>query len=193
MEAAFAEQAMLMGIQDIVLKNSALLCNIKTNGKLSLLGDKGHLIGGLCRARKGIEVQNLGSENGARTQVSFGQDYLVKDAIESEEKEIERVKAMILLADKSMREQEKLGSNLEAVRNDKLKLVKILEKRSMRVFELREKFEEHFPGELVVRGSAFAGVVLESHNRFHELRQTKQKVAFSFDPQLGRIVERPLK
>jgi uncharacterized protein len=45
----------------------------------------------------------------------------------------------------------------------------------------------------VVRGSIFAGVVIESHNRFHEVRQTKQKVVFSFDPQLGRVVERPLK
>jgi uncharacterized protein (DUF342 family) len=192
-EASFAEQAMLLAVEDIVLKNSAMLCNIKTNGHLRLMGEKGHLIGGLCRARKGVEVQNLGSANGARTQVSFGQDYLVQDSIEAEEREIERVKAMILQADKTMREQEKLGSNLDKIRQDKLRLVKLLEKRSMRVFELREKFEEHFPGEIVVRGSVFAGVVIESHNRFHEVRQTKQKVAFSFDPQLGRVVERPLK
>ncbi|MBN2874333.1 MAG: DUF342 domain-containing protein, partial [Spirochaetales bacterium] len=192
-EAAFAEQAMLLGVEDITLKNSALLCNIKSNGKVALQGDKGHLIGGLCRARKGIEVQNLGSESGAKTQISFGQDYLVKDAIEAEEREIERVKSMILLADKRMREIEKEGGSLDAIRQEKLKLVKLLEKRSMRVFELREKFEEHFPGEIVIRGSVFAGVVLESHNRFHEIRQTKQRVAFSFDPQLGRIIERPLK
>lgn len=192
-EAAFAEQAMLLAVEDIVLKNSALLCNIKTNGHLTLLGEKGHLIGGLCRARKGIEIQNLGSTNGARTQVSFGQDYLMQDSIEAEEREIERVKTMILQTDKTMREQEKSGTNLDKIRQDKLKLVKLLEKRSMRVFELREKFEEHFPGEIVIRGSVFAGVVIESHNRFHEIRQTKQKVAFSFDPQLGRVVERPLK
>jgi len=192
-EAAFAEQAMLLAVEDITLKNSALLCNIKTNGQLRLLGEKGHLIGGLCRARKGAELQNLGSANGAKTQVSFGQDYLIKDAIEAEEREIDRVKALILQADKTMREQEKAGANLDAIRQDKLRLVKLLEKRSLRVFELREKFEEHFPAEIVVRGTVYAGVVLESHNRFHEIRQTKQRVAFSFDPQLGRIVDRPLK
>jgi len=192
-EASFAEQAMLLAVEDITLKSAALLCNIKTNGKLSLQGDKGHLYGGVCRARKGIEVQNLGSENGAKTQVSFGQDYLVKDAIESEEREIEKVKSMVLMADRKMREQEKEGGNLDAIRQEKLRLVKILEKRSLRIFELREKFEEHFPGEIVVRGSAYAGVVIESHNRFHEVRQTKQKVVFSFDQELGRIIERPLK
>ncbi len=192
-EAAFAEQAQLLAVEDIVLKNSALMCNIKTNGKLTLQGDRGHLIGGVCRVRKGMEVQNLGSANSSRTQVSFGQDYLVKDAIEAEEQEIERTKSMILETDKKMRDMESSGANLDAIRQNKLKLIKLLEKRSLRIFELREKFEEHFPGEIVVRGSIFAGVVIESHNRFHEVRQTKQKIAFSFDPQLGRVVERPLK
>jgi len=192
-EAAFAEQAMLLGIDNITLKNSALLCNIKTNGKLVLLGDRGHLIGGLCRARKGIEVQNLGAESGTKTQVSFGQDYLVKDSIEEEEREVERVKALILQADKTMKEQEKSGANLDKIRQDKLKLIKLLEKRTMRLFEMREKFEEHFPGEIVVRGSVFPGVIIESHNRFHEIKQAKQKVVFSFDMSLGRVVERPLK
>ncbi len=193
LEASFAEQAMLLAVEDITLKNSALLCNVKTNGLLKLLGERGHLIGGICRARKGVEVQNLGSANGARTQVSFGQDYLVKDAIEAEEREIERVKALILQTDKRMRELEADGGSLDKVRQDKLRLVKLLEQRSLRVFELREKFEEHFPSEIVVRGTVFAGVVIESHNRFHEVKQAKQKVAFSFDPQLGRVVERPLK
>lgn len=192
-EASFAEQALVLAVEDIVFKNSALLCNLKTNGKLTLQGDKGHLIGGVCRARKGIDVQNLGSANGAKTQVSFGQDYLVKDAIEAEEREIERAKAMILETDRKMRELEKEGADLESVRQSKLKLIKLLEKRSLRVFELREKFEEHFPGEIHIRGSVFPGVVIESHNRFFEVRQAKQKVIFSFDPQLGRIVERPLK
>ncbi len=192
-EAAFAEQAMLLSVDDIRLKNSALLCNIKTNGRLLLAGDRGHLVGGLCRARKGIEVQNLGSETGAPTQVSFGQDYLIMDAIEAEEHEIAKVKAGILEADKTMRDMEKSGGNLDTIRQEKLRLVKLLERRSLRIFELREKYEEHFTSEIIVRGSIFAGVVLESHNRFHEIRQTKQKVAFSFDQELGRVIERPLK
>ncbi|GAB1431419.1 hypothetical protein MASR2M29_00440 [Spirochaetota bacterium] len=192
-EAAFAEQATLLAVDGIILKNSAFMCNIKTNGKVQLLGEKGHLIGGFCKTKKGMEIQNLGSSNGAKTLISFGQDYLVKDAIETEEREIERVKTMVLETDKTMKEQERIGANLDKIRQDKLKLMKILEKRSLRLFELREKFEEHFPAEIVVKGSAFIGVVLESHNRFHEIRQEKKQVVFYFDPQLGRIMERTLK
>jgi uncharacterized protein (DUF342 family) len=191
-EASFAEQAVVLAVDDIVFKSSALLCNVKTNGKLVLQGERGALIGGLCRVRKGADIQTLGSENGAKTQISFGQDYLVMDAIEAEEREMEKVKAMILQADRSMRQLESEGGNLDKIRQDKLKLIKLLEKRSLRVFEMREKFEEHFPAEVQVRGTVYPGVIVESHNRFHEVRQKKQKIAFTFDLQLGRIVERPL-
>lgn len=192
-EASFAEQAQLMAVGDIVLKSSALLCLIKTNGKLVLQGDKGNLVGGQCRARMGVELQNLGAENNSKTAVSFGQDYLLKDAAEAEEREIERVKVQILKADKTMRDYERDGRDPTPVRQEKLKLVKLLEKRTMRLFQLNEKFEEHHPAEIVVRGAVYPGVVLESHNHFLEIRAKKQQVAFSFDVQLGRIVERPLK
>ncbi|OHD82366.1 MAG: hypothetical protein A3J97_06665 [Spirochaetes bacterium RIFOXYC1_FULL_54_7] len=192
LEASFAEQAIVLAVEDIVFKSSALLCNVKTNGKLVLQGERGALIGGLCRVRKGAEIQTLGSENGAKTQISFGQDYLIMDAIEAEEREIEKVKAMILQSDRSMRQLESEGASLDKIRQDKLKLIKLLEKRSLRIFEMREKFEEHFPAEIHVRGTVFPGVIIESHNRYHEVRQKKQKVIFTFDPQLGRIVDRPM-
>jgi hypothetical protein len=191
-EAAFAEQAVVLAVEDVTLKSSALLCNIKTNGRLVLQGERGALIGGLCRARMGLEVQTLGSENGTRTQISFGQDYLVMDAIEAEEREIEKLKVMIIQTDRTMRKLEAEKATLDKIRQDKLKQLKLLEKRSLRIFELREKYEEHFTGEIMIRGTVHPGVILESHNRFHEVRQKKHRVVFSFDSMLGRIVERPL-
>jgi uncharacterized protein len=62
----------------------------------------------------------------------------------------------------------------------------------MRVFDLREKFEAHVASEVRVRGIVYPGVMLESHNRFFEVRSRRTQVAFSFDPKVGRIVERPL-
>ncbi|TFG83498.1 MAG: DUF342 domain-containing protein [Spirochaetales bacterium] len=191
-EAAFTEQALLMAIGDITLKSSALLSVVKTNGKLTLQGERGSLIGGQCRAKNGIDVQNLGAENNSRTTVSFGQDYLIKDAAEAEEREIDRVKALILKADKTMKELARNGGDMATVRQEKIKLVKLLEKRTMRVFQLHERFEEHVPSEVVVRGTIYPGAVLESHNRYHEVRVKKQRVAFAFDVHLGRIIERPL-
>jgi hypothetical protein len=191
-DAAFAEQALLLAVGDIRLKNGCILCNVKTNGKIILAGEKGALIGGLCKARKGIDVAVLGSENFAKTEISFGQDYLVADQIEAEAREIERLKTLILQADREMADLEKAGTGLDRVRQEKVKLVKLLEKRTMRLFDLREKYEVHFESEIRVRGTAYPGVILESHNRFFEIRSKKSKVVFTFDPAVGRIVERPL-
>ena len=191
-EAAFAEQALLLAVEDIRLKSGCVLCNVKTNGRLIIAGERGSLIGGLCRARKGVDVAVLGSENYAKTEVSFGQDYLVADQIEAEGREIEKLKTLIVQSDRTMAELERAGAGLDRIRQDKIKLVKLLEKRTHRIFDLREKFEAHVVSEVRVRGTVFPGVMLESHNRFFEVRSRKTKVAFSFDQSLGRIIERPL-
>lgn len=193
-EAGFAEQALLLAVEDVKLKNACIFCNVKTNGRLVLLSEKGALIGGICRARKGIDVSSLGSENGVKTEVSFGQDYLVADQIDAEEREIGRLKNLILQSDRTMAELDLAGggAGLDQIRQDKVKLMKLLEKRTVRLFDLREKFEGHVASEVRVRGTVHPGVILESHNRFFEVRSRRKMVAFSFDPSSGRIVERPL-
>ncbi|HAP43685.1 MAG: hypothetical protein A2087_03475 [Spirochaetes bacterium GWD1_61_31] len=192
-DASFAEQAILLSVDNISLKSSALLCNIKTNGKVLLQGERGHLVGGLCRARNGVEAQNLGSDKGIKTQVSFGQDYLMHDLIETEEREIDKLRALLLQTDRKLNDLQKIGGNPDQTHQEKVKLLKLLEKRGIRLIELREKFDEYHPGDIVVRGTIYPGVILESHNRFHEIRTAKSRVCFSFDPQLGRILELPLK
>jgi uncharacterized protein (DUF342 family) len=191
-ELLFSEHAILMAVEDIKIKNACVSCTVKTNGKLSLLGDKGRLMGGIVRARKGVETQALGSESFLRTEVSFGQDYLLADQIEAEQRETERVKAALAENEKRMAQAERAGTDPSAFRAEKLKLLKLLEKRSMRLFTLNEQFEQHFPSEIRVRGPVYPGVVLESHNRFHEVRQQKSGVIFAFDQEVGRIVEKPL-
>ncbi|HUX37082.1 MAG TPA: FapA family protein, partial [Rectinemataceae bacterium] len=192
MRLSSAEQALLLAVEDILVNENCLLCNVKTNGKLSVAGGRGSLVGGLVKARRGIEVDSLGSERGLKTEIAFGQDYLVGDMIETEQREIEKVKSAILQSDRMMRELERAGAGLDRIRQDKVKLLKLLEKRSARIFDFREKFEQHFPSEVRVRGTVWPGVILESHGRFFEVRSRKTAVVFSFDPSNGRIVERPL-
>ncbi len=192
-DAGFVEQATLLAVEDIRVKNGCLQCQVKTNGKLRLVGEKGHLIGGVCRARFGIEAVNVGSERGTRTEISFGQDYLVKDQIESIEREIDKAKAALAELEKKMKAMEASGAKLDAARAEKVRLMKLMEKTGMKLFTLREKFEEHNESEVRVRGSAFPGVVLESHGRYFEVKQKRAGVVFYFDRAVGRIQEKPLK
>jgi len=192
--AGFVEQATVLCVGDVRVKNACLRCNIKANGKVSLESEKGNLVGGKVRARKGMSVMNLGSETGMKTEVSFGQDYLIMDQIELQEKEIQKAKDALSKIDFTMKKLESQGlrESLEKARAEKLKYLKVMEKRSLQLFTLRERFEEHFPAEVKVRGTLYPGVLFETHGRFLEVTEKKKGVIIYFDQATGHIKEKPL-
>ncbi|MBI9107268.1 MAG: DUF342 domain-containing protein [Spirochaetales bacterium] len=186
---SFAERATLLAVEDITVKNAVFNCKVKCNGKLRLKTEKGYLVGGRIQARGGIEAANIGSGSGSRTQVSFGQDYLISDQIEIEENEINKIKNKLIKIDPEMRNAERSGETkiLAGLRMEKFKLMKILEKRSLRVFTLKERFEQHHPGEVIVRGEVFPGVVFESHGRYLEISKKEKAVKILFNQETGML------
>jgi uncharacterized protein (DUF342 family) len=189
-DASFARQATLMAVEDIRIKNGCTLCNIKTNGRLLIAGEGGKLVGGVCKARQGVNAGDIGSEQGSRTEISFGQDYLVKDQIEAAERDIEKIKAGLLQVETKIKQAGQMPLALEAARGEKVKLMKLLEQANLKVFTLREKFEEHFDSEVRIQGTVYPGVVMESHDRYYEITQKRSRVVFYFDRESGRIKER---
>jgi len=67
-----------------------------------------------------------------------------------------------------------------------------LDQEKLKVFNLREKFEEHSESEICCRGTIYPGVVIESHNRYYEVQQKRNQVVFYFDRKSGRIKEKHL-
>ncbi len=89
--AAFIERTLASALGDVQLNKGSILSNIKTNGKLSIASENGKLSGGICQARLGIDAADIGSEKGLRTEISFGQDYIVKEQIDYCEEEIVKI------------------------------------------------------------------------------------------------------
>ncbi|MFP4565986.1 MAG: flagellar assembly protein A [Spirochaetaceae bacterium] len=191
-QVAFAEQATLLSVGDIHMKSGCMHSTVKCNGTLRFQSDKGSVVGGRVRVRKGLQAQNLGSSRGVATEISFGQDYLIADQIEKAEKEIEQLKLKITKDDMAMREESDDRERLEELRKEKKKLLKMIEQRSVRLFSLREKFEEHYPSELRIRGTVFPGVRIESHGRTMEFTAPEKAVVISFDEQTGRLTRTPI-
>jgi uncharacterized protein (DUF342 family) len=191
-ETPFVEKATLMAVGDIRVKIGCALCSIKTNGKLLISGGTGKLVGGVCQARQGIDTGDIGSGNGVRTEIFFGQDYLVKDQIETTEEEISRVRSALTQVDERIKQAQRIPSSLESARAEKVRLLKLLEQLNLKVFTLREKFEEHHESEIRIRGTIYPGVVIESHDRYYEIKQTRSQVVFFFDREDGRIREKSL-
>lgn len=185
----FVELATVLSVGDLVLKSAVVRSRIKCNGKLAFQGDKGRIVGGTIRTRHGLEVAIVGSPRGVRTQVSFGQDYLIQDLIEKEEQEIDRIKRRITVVDQEMRKSEraKKSDALETLRKDKVKLLKLLEKRGLRLFTLRERFEQHFPSRIIVTGAVHTGTIFESHGRTLEITRPRKNILVEFNPQTGNL------
>ncbi len=188
----FAEQATILAVGNVQARNSLVHCEVKTNGRLRMIGDGCKIVGGRVRAREGLETHNLGSERGVKTLVEFGQDYLIADRIEREEREMEKLKREVTRIDLAMRENERESgsASLNQLHHRKLQLLKLLEKRSLRVFTYRERFEEHHESQIVVKGTIYPGVIIATHGRHMEVTTPGKNVIISFSPETGRIEER---
>jgi uncharacterized protein (DUF342 family) len=190
-QCLFAEKAVLLAVGDVRINHSILHCRVKCNSRIVMGEKKGTIMGGTLKAKLGLEVVNLGSVSDVKTKVCFGQDYLVEDQIEFEEKEIKRLGDKILEFDSLMKGYNTGGAGsreeLQRIREEKLQSLKAMENHSQRLFLLREKFEEHFPSEVIVRGTVYPGVIIESHDRIYEVREEQDMVAFIFNPRVGKI------
>ena len=191
-ETMFIEQATVLAVENVSVKNGCLRSMVKCNGKLRLVGEKGSLIGGVVRARQGVIAADIGNRKGVRTEISFGQDYLVMDRIEMEERELKKLRDKLAALDQSMAGYEKHGQKegLEKARKEKLKMMKVLEKRGLMLFTLRERFEQHFDASITVRGTIYPGVSVESHGRYWSTDTPKKGVTLHFDQETGHIIEK---
>ena len=191
--SAFVERASVMAIGDIRLEKGSILSNIITNEKIIVLDEDGRLMGGMYRARHGIEAVDVGGEKGTVTEVSFGQDYFLKEQIDATEDEITKTRQGISKTEERINEAKHNKEQIpEDIRTEKIRLMKLLEQLNIKVFNLREKFEEHFESEVRINGTIFPGVVIESHNRYYEIQQKRSGVIFYFDRESGRIKEEPI-
>ena len=90
-------------------------------------------------------------------------------------------------------EKECKKAHLVKARKQKVMLMKSLEKKGVRLFTLREKFEEHFKSEIIIRGTVYPGVIFESHGRYYDVKNEKKNIRIYFEEETGRIEDEPLK
>ncbi len=143
-----------------------------------------------------LAAMNIGSEREVPTEIFFGQDILVQDELERERRQADRLKARNAEIEVSMRRLERQSGSdpqaLEKLRAEKRHNLQLLQMHSKRIFILQERFEQHFPSEIVVRGVVYPGVLLNSHSRQREIKTALREVVFYFNTTTGRIEEKAL-
>ncbi len=191
----YAEKANLFASGKILVNKALMNCRVKCNELLEISGKDGKLIGGILKLKDGLVCRDVGNERGTETVISFGQDYLVENQIEQVQKEIEKIQEFLDKIDALMEKLERKGQSgkLIVIRQKKVDALRIMEKKNLKLFLLREKFERHFESELKISGTAWPGVVFESHGRLIKVEESLKSVSIVFDREKGRLEKKPLR
>lgn len=189
---SYAENARILAGFNISIEDYCFNCVVKTNGQIIMSGAPGVLLGGSVRASKGLHVLELGSAKRLRTNISFGQNYLVGDQIEVSERESENIKEAIEKINIAMEKTSKDDPAILELRKKKIELLKRNDTLTVRIFTLKEQFESHIISAIRVERSVYPGVVLESHGRYYEVREKMNHVMFIFDQTTGQIRAVPI-
>lgn len=191
--ASFLELCTVMVVGELKVKKAILRSRVKCNATITM-PDDGSIIGGEIKVKGGLVTGNLGNQNNVPTRIFFGQDILVEDQIAVEEKEVKKIQDELGKINTAMKSPDKINDKqkLQELFNQKFLLMKQLEKSNLRLFTLKERFEQHYESKIVVKNTLFPGVILESHGRTHEVTKPSKSVMITFDTSSGRIVECPL-
>jgi len=186
--ARFAEHGTILAVGDVYVEYSMLHCRVKCNGKLQTGSEDSRIVGGTIKAKFGGEMTELGNHRETKTYVSFGQDYLIEDQIEKLQRRIDRLKEQIAVADRKADEARQLGNDdAEPHNRQAATLRKKLRSFELKVFTLRERFEQHFDSEVRVAGTIHPGVIFESHGRTYEVSRPLHRASVYFDLESASI------
>ena len=84
------------------------------------------------------------------------------------------------------------GKKLIMIRQKKVDALKMQEKKNMRLFLLREKFERHFESEVQVTSTAWPGTTFESHGRLIKVEDPIKSIRITFNREKGRLEIKPI-
>jgi uncharacterized protein (DUF342 family) len=191
----YAEAANLLSSGNINVSKALMNCSVKCNGRLEITGKEGRIIGGIMKLKDGLICKDVGNERGTETVISFGQDYLVENQIEQVQIELKKIQDYIDKTDSMMADLENMRATnqLIIVRRKKVDALKMLEKKNRLLFLLREKFERHFDSDIKISGTAWPGVVFESHGRLIKVEEPFSSVNIFFNREIGRLEKKPLR
>jgi uncharacterized protein len=195
LEFDYAEEAAVMAAERITCHKAMMRCQVRCNGHIETSGQGCKVVGGEIKVRDGMNVFSIGNDRGIETNIHFGQDYLVEDRIALTVREIEKIQEQILRIDGIL--EKARGRNdkqdlMMSARDKKVRMLKIMEKKNVKLFLLREKFEEHFHSSIKITGELNEGTSFYSHGRTLDITVKKRSVEIYFDRESGKICERPI-
>lgn len=194
--AQFIENARVWSGGDVTVRDGILNSRVTAEGRVSATDGKGRIIGGMVRAAKGIEVNELGSRAGLRTVVDVGLDSATRARIAAMERDcalFERNRQKILKTLAALALKSKSGKLQAKEAQTLAKLVHYRRdiERKRRDIESYWKRLEGTAATIKVRRAVYDGVVVWIKGwRMHVQEDLLQPGEFVLDVEEGRVVYR---
>ncbi|KPJ89545.1 MAG: hypothetical protein AMS17_01515 [Spirochaetes bacterium DG_61] len=194
----FAENAVLVALGNIHIQRAALNCKMTSGERVVSKTEKGQIIGGEIRAKKGVEVKTLGNESEHKMDVFVGLDFFVENRLRelrsTKTKYENGMKKLLLILDKFNKiegDPENLPEKLKKVyvetRKKRALLGLAIQNLKKKELELMGQLEERWEAEVLVHESLFRGVRIYYGGVFYEPDMTKTRVKIYYDKNYEKI------
>lgn len=137
--AGYAQNARMEAQGNIYIDSYAINSYMFTSKYLYMKGKQGVLIGGETFVQRGADVKTLGSENGIRTVVEVGTDYLVRRKIGELDEVVRFCSDNIAKIDTSLRGAHRMVKSGGSLPKDKAALIKKVLAKKKELEERRER------------------------------------------------------
>ncbi len=190
--AKFAENSEIRAGGSINIKRAALNCTLIAGGRILSLTEKGQIIGGVLKAREGVEVKILGNESEHKMEVYVGSDFVIEIKMKELGKKLAKYQSALnkifLLIDKVKRvytDLDELPEKIRATYNEARKRATILK---IAINDLKKKEQKYlaklsdvYDSEVVVRDSLYKGVRIYFGSAVYEPENTKNRIRLSYN------------
>jgi len=191
--ARFAENAVLISKNDVIINKAIMHSRIYAGGEVSVMGDRGLIVGGIVQAKNGIKAKEIGSVSFTKTLLvaGFNPETLQKIAAIEEkisnemekkgkfELAIESIHSMIKNGDINM--DDEYTQKLQQLENMKNRQDDVLKSLKNEIFELKNHSTIELNAKIRVKNRMFPGVKIEIANEHLNINQEYRFITFYLD------------
>lgn len=186
--AKFLEHLYVLAEGDVVADSCVLNSVVKTRGKL-LLGEKGILAGGQVHALSGIEVHQIGTSTGPRTELFLGLDYRGMEKILWIRERSKELHAQLKKVDAAIPYGgDRVKDLMQAAKKLRLEILQLTETARNQLMKLGQDES----AAVTVRGSVYPGTHIEICHVQFLVNQKMSGVRFFLDKRKGIIGVEPV-
>ena len=200
MVVRFAENASIIANQTITIDRAAMLSEIAAGDSIICKKEKGQIIGGHTIARNLIEVKELGSSSGTKTEVTIGMDFFQMEQLNSLTEELqkftralEKIEGVLEKMEKARQEDGSLPAELVTSHTDLMQKKLLVQQASWHPQKVNVLMDvaDNRGGELIVLGTLYTDVKINLGKTSLETHEQRDRQHAHADPQTGKLIIEP--